>query len=284
MIVIDVAEKPYVFQAFDKLKIPYIKEELVVPESCNKVPLREDGMLICIESDMLQYLDTFEKDDLACVQCPKSPHRVGDFTNETRSFIAERKRVDDYYASMADGRLYEQARKMYSYCNGLKILILEGMANHTYFQDGNNPFGEFDKSIHDLKTKSPIEQLLLMHPDKIDWIWGTIKDLASCEVALVQSWSLEETVRIVQTISCGAGEEPKIRAVPKKISGLTLEETMLTVIPRIGKKRAQELIKEYGSMGKLITAIREMPQEEAEKKSITKILKEILDDGSLPDL
>jgi len=114
-----------------------------------------------------------------------------------------------------------------------------------------------------------------MHPDKKKWIYGTIKDLASCDVCLIQSWDLEETARLVENISCGAGTEPKIRAQPKKISGLNLEETLLTVIPRIGKVRAKNLIAEYGSLPELITAIRKMSKEEANERSITKILKEL---------
>jgi ERCC4-type nuclease len=279
-IIIDSAEKPYVFRAFDKLDIDYIKESILVPEPCDKIPIRdEEGNLTCVGEADLKIFDEmevkYEKDDLACNECPKNPVHVGDFTNENRSFIAERKRVDDFYASMADGRLYDQGRKMYSYCKGLKILILEGMAGFEYFNDAFNPFEEYDMSMMDLKTKSPLQQLLQMHPDKKDWIFGAIRDLASCDVALVQSYNIEETAILIREISEGAGEEPKIRAIPKKIPGLTLEETILTVVPRIGKVRSQNLIKEYGSLGKLITAVRKMSKAEASKRSITKILKEI---------
>ena len=257
-IVIDAAEKPYVFKVFDRLKIPYIKERILVPEACEKIPLRHSsGELICVnKKDFLIFkkrlrhmFDNFGIDNLSCNDCPHEPIQVGDFTNENRSFLIERKRVDDYYASMADGRLYEQARKLYSYCSGFKAVILEGMSDDTvYIVDNNNPFHGYNETIKDLKGKSPLEQLLIMHPDKEDWIWGTIKDLASCEVALIQSWSTEQTARIIEYINEGAGEEPKIRAIPKKVAGLSLEETMLTVIPRIGKVRAKELIEHYGSL------------------------------------
>jgi len=280
VVVVDSAEKSYVFKAFDDLGIPYIKETIYAAlEPCDKIPIYVEGVLTCITKEEKKTLEEMEFkveiDNLACNKCPKSPKRVGDFTNDSRSFIAERKRVDDFYASMADGRLYHQLRTMYQYCQGLKILILEGMSNHEYIRDGFNPFSDFNDKEMDLKTKSPLEQLILMHPDKKEWIMGTIKDMASCEVALVQTKNVQETALIIQQISEGAGTEPKIRDVPKKISGLTLEETMLTVIPRIGKVRAQNLIAEYGSLGELITDIRKLTPEEANKRTITKILKEI---------
>jgi len=212
---------------------------------------------------------------MACNECDKKSLRIGDFTNEKRGFIAERKRIDDFYSSMVDGRLYKQARNMYQWCSGLKLMILEGMGTKKYLEDGFNPFDKIDIKDEKQTSKSPIQQLLDMRPDKKDWIWGMIADLASCEVALVQTQSLEETALIVKWVSEGAGNDPKVRSIPKKIAGLTLEQQMLTVIPGIGKARAQNIIAEYGSLGKLISAMRKMKKVDASKHSITKKLKEI---------
>lgn len=279
MIVIDIAEKPYVFKMFDRLGIPYEKEEIRIPAKCKKLPIRHDtGELFCVspqEANVLIMERTFNTDTLACQDCEYKSLRIGDFTNTDRSFIAERKRVDDFYASMADGRLYNQARKMYKYCTGLKVVILEGMGGLTYMEDARNPFDKIEEDLKEEYAKSPIQQLIDLKPDKADWIWGMIKDMASCEVALVQSWNLEETVRIVQQISEGSGTEPKVRAIPKKVAGLSLEEQILTVIPGIGKARAQNIIAEYGSLSKMTNAIRLMTKENADKRSITKKLKEV---------
>lgn len=280
MIVIDVGEKPYVFEAFDKLGIEYIKEEIRVPQKCNKTAYRNDeGELVCINNKDLSIIEVFmgqsERDDMACIECAHESVRIGDFTNEHRSFIAERKRVDDFYASMVDGRLYEQARKMYSYCSGLKIIILEGMSQHKFLQDSTDPFNSFNEVMHELRMQSPLEQLMNHRADKQEWIMSTLEDLASCEVALVQSWNITETAIMIERIAKGSGTEPKVRSQPKKVSGVTLEEQMLICIPRIGKMRAQDLVKEYGSLSGLITAIRKMPKKEAEKRSITKKLKEL---------
>lgn len=281
MIVIDTAEKPYVFKMFERLEIPYKKEEIRIPDKCGKIPIRFlGGDLICTDSVAAKIIfdvgkDGSEKDTMACLECDKRSVRIGDFTNEKRGFIAERKRVDDFYSSMCDGRLYEQVRKMYQWCSGLKIVILEGMGTKTYLEDAWTPFDKIDIRDEKQTSKSPIQQLLDMKPDKKDWIWGMIADLASCEVALVQTQNLEETAMIVKWISEGAGIDPKIRAIPKKIAGLSLEQQMLTVIPGIGKGRSQNIIAEYGSIKKLITAMRKMKKVDAAKHSITKKLKEI---------
>ena len=282
---IDVAEKPQIFKVFDRLNIQYEKEEIRIPSACPNVPIRmEDGELRCILKTDFEYLigcsvdgdrEFPETDDISCTQCEKRSERIGDFTNEHRSFIVERKRVDDYYMSMADGRLYDQARKMYKWCTGIKAVILEGMGTHEFITDAVNVFEDFDKEQEHMKSLSPIEQVIQAHPTKEAWIWESIEDLASCGVVLIQSKDLEETAKMVEQISKGSGTDPKIRSTPKKIAGLSLEEKMLTVIPRVGKVRAQNMIKEFGSLKKLISNIRKMPKKEANKKAITKILKEI---------
>lgn len=281
IIVIDIAEKPYVFKTFDNLGIPYEKEEIRIPKKCEKTPLRfKDGELICTDKVTAQVVldlepDKLTKDTLSCESCDHKSLRIGDFTNDKKSFIVERKRVDDFYSSMVDGRLYEQARKMYAWMDGLKIIILEGMGSRTYLEDGFNPFDKIDKEEEREFAKSPLQQLVDMKSDKKDWILGTISDLASCEVALVQSWNLEETALMIKEIADGSGIDPKIRNIPKKISGLSLEAQMLTVIPGIGKGRSQNILAEYGTLSKLITAIRKMKKTEANKRSMTKKLKEV---------
>lgn len=280
MIIIDVAEKPKIFKTFDRLKIPYKKEEIRIPKACDKVPIRlKTGELRCVPKTDYEHIKNQlpMPDDISCTQCSYRSERVGDFTNEAKSFIIERKRVDDYYMSMADGRLYEQARRMYKWIEdkGIAAVILEGMAFHTWITDSENVFEDFDKQEMELKTLSPIEQVIKIHPDKEPWIWESIEDLASCGVVVIQTKSMEETAKMVEQISKGSGMEPKIRAIPRKIAGLSLEEKMLTVIPRVGKVRAQQMIKEFGSLGKLITNVRKMKKVEANKKAITKILKEI---------
>lgn len=284
MIVIDIAEKPYVFEMFDRLKIPYKKEELRFPTKCEKVPLRwATGELTCIDKETHEFMEelkpttvySYERDTMTCNECDNRSMRVGDFTNEKRSFIAERKRVDDFYSSMADGRLYDQGRKMYKWFDGLKILILEGMGGRQIFEDSFNPFDKIDEEERKQQPKSPIQQLLELKPDKKEWIWSMIADLASCGVAIVQSWDLEETVKIINEIADGSGHEPKVRSIPKKVSGLSLEQQILCVIPGIGKGRSQNIIAEYGTLGKMISAIRKMKKTEANKRSMTKKLKEV---------
>lgn len=282
MIVIDIAEKPYVFKMFDKLGIPYCKEELRFPAKCEKFPLRwENGDLTCVDEETAKMMSNFDSivgceiDHMECTQCENKSVRIGDFTNEIHGFIAERKRVDDFYSSMVDGRLYDQARKMYQWFDGLKIVILEGMDGMVYLEDSHSPFDKIERDMAKEACKSPLQQLFEFRPDKKEWMLGMIADLASCDVALIQSWNLKETAMIIKQLSKGAGIDPKVRSIPKKIAGLTTEEQMLCVIPGIGKTNAQLIINKYGSFGKMISEIRKMPKKEAEKRSMTRKLKEV---------
>lgn len=281
MIVVDAAEKPYILKELDDRKVSYKVEDIRLPKSCEKIPIfKEDKTTLCIpktDFEILKGIEKLEVAPLECEACEFSSEKVGDFTNENKAFIVERKRVDDYYASMVDGRLYEQARKMYKWCSGIKAIILEGMPQHVFLSDSQkfNPFSEYDKMMTETSKKSPLKQLIEMHPDKKSWILSTIEDLASCDVVLMQSYDLGETIEFIIQMDKGAGIEPKIRYIPKKIGGLSLDEQILATIPGIGKVRSQQLIGEYGDLRKLISAIRKMSKKDVDKYQITKKLKEV---------
>ncbi|MHA1795252.1 MAG: ERCC4 domain-containing protein [Promethearchaeota archaeon] len=252
-IVIDSGERDYVKEVFDKLKIPYLVQEIIIEIPCEKKS-------VCNED---------------CKYCEYNiRERVGDFSNEARSFIIERKRVDDFYASMADGRLYEQARKMYELFDGPKIIILEGMPDSHFFTDSHQ-FRSFIFREKDFATKSPIQQVVAMHPEHKKWIYSTIGELASLGIFIIQTWNLEETAIFVDEINKGSGSEPRIRYVPRRISGLSIEENMLCQIKGIGQKKARQLMEKYGSLSNLIRDLRKMKKSEIESKSLLKKLHEV---------
>ena len=76
---------------FDQLQIPYKKEEIRIPVKCEKIPMRKpDGEWICTpkeEAEIIIGLSDFKYDGLLCHECDHKSLRIGDFTNDTRSFI-----------------------------------------------------------------------------------------------------------------------------------------------------------------------------------------------------
>lgn len=246
MIVIDSAEPQYILDIFKKRDIPFKVEGLSVTfRNCNLLPLidPDDGHLFCASQEEFKdmfFIQNWGMDTEECDHCKKKEIiRVGDFTNKKRSFIIERKRMDDLWNSLCSYRLYKQLQKMDECFSGQKYLLIEGVQ---YFQDAENPFDEFNKELIDLNAFSPLQRLVKMY-EKEEWIYSIIKECASRDITVIQTGDAEETVEFVWQINEGAGKEPKIRATKKPLPKLTLEENILTCIPRIGVKRAAELYK-----------------------------------------
>lgn len=236
MIIVDIREPDFVVKEFRKMGIPVKEEEIAV------------------------FLDNEEE-------------KVGDFTNYERAVIIERKRVDDFYKSMIDGRLYKQLKTIDSCFEKQKYLILEGYNDLKYYQD--SLFDEFDKGNRELDTKSPIQQVIEMHPHRPEWVWGQVKLAAQFNVALLQTYDLKETVLMVEQLCKGAGQEPSLRFTKKRYKSLPLERQILMLFPQIGKKRSKQIIDEFGSLSALITEVRNSDNPELDKYKIYKKIKEV---------
>ena len=104
MTLIDSAEKPYVFEAFDLMGLSYIKKDLRLwyCTECKKISI--EPFLCCgdVESE-----------------------KVADIVGDTWNYAIERKKGSDLVSSL-DGRLYEQLEKLASYFRGNVALVLEG--------------------------------------------------------------------------------------------------------------------------------------------------------------
>lgn len=237
-LIIDKYEKPYVVRAFNKAGISYKVEEIYVMFGDEKI-------------------------------------QVGDFTNTEKSFIVERKRLDDLWNSMCDYRIYKQLDKMYQTFSSNKYLLLEGGAQ--LFFDSYNPFEDFDTETITSNTKSPLANLLDAHPHKLAWILSIIGECASREIGFIQTWDINETVQFIDQINKGAGKSPKVRAKKKVIKNLTIDENILTTISGIGKGRARALMDEYGSLKNLVTYVRSLDEDskDIKKYKILKRLKEV---------
>jgi ERCC4-type nuclease len=237
-IIIDKFEKPYVMRAFDKAGVSYKVEEIFVEFDGEKI-------------------------------------QVGDFTNTEKSFIVERKRVDDLWNSMCDYRIYKQLDKIHQSFDTQKYLILEGGV--FLFHDSYNPFQDFDAETTQTDAKSPLANLLDAHPNKIGWILSIIEECVRRNICFLQTWNLNETVQFIEQINKGAGKSPKLRAKKKTIKNLTIDENILTTISGIGKGRAKQLMDEYGSLKNLIIYLRslDIDSPELKKYKIIKRLKEV---------
>lgn len=235
MIIIDSREPSFVIDEFNKLGIPYKVENIEV-ELGNKIA------------------------------------NVGDFTDDDRSIIIERKRVDDFYNSMVDGRLYDQLQKMDQFFEKQKYLILEGYNELKYFQD--SLFDDFDCNNRELSTRSPISQVINLHPLKKQWVLSQIKLCAEFNVALLQTYDLTETVIFVEQLCEGAGQEPGLRPSPKPVKTFNIEENILMMFDQIGKKRCKKILKRFGSLPNLIEFLKQ-DSEELEQYEIYKKLKDV---------
>src|SRR5271157_539154 len=95
-LVVDVNEPPTMKSALEIVREPFDQEQLKAGQE-----------------------DTLEED------------RVGDYTNEARSFIIERKTVSDIVSSIETGRMLIQLYNMNFYFSGNKFLLIEGKGGLT---------------------------------------------------------------------------------------------------------------------------------------------------------
>lgn len=109
MIFIDSGEPKTVLEAFDEMGVPYVTAEIRFYhcEDCKKVEFRH------IEE---------------CPNCGSkniTSERAGDFTNDKRTFLVERK-GKDFVPSMLNKSLHEQCAKMARNFKGTKVVALDG--------------------------------------------------------------------------------------------------------------------------------------------------------------
>lgn len=201
--------------------------------------------------------------------------KCGDFTNEKRTFVVERKRSDDFYNSMVDGRLYDQLRKMDSLYESQKYILLEGYDAPKYFHDSEDIFADFDRENRKLCEKSPIQQVIEQHPLKQSWIFSQIKLAAEFNVCFLQTWNLLETVLFIEQLNEGAGKEPRLRRTKKRNKKFSLEENILMMFPQVGEKRCKKFISEFGSLAHIITLLRKGGHKKLEKYKLFEKMKDV---------
>ena len=306
MIYGDVREDKRVHEAFTKrLGTGYAIKELGCWDcSLQKIPVINSDKTYCALPDELDILldsgFSYNQTKDKCFECPNKDYVLfADFEiAEGRAFY-ERKTVADFVASRKS-RLYLQLNALDMFVeDGRKGLILEGMPRHVKLQDSKGFFSGFDKKVHDLRGLSPLEQAIEIGDHK-EWTYSFIREILwgfywtnpprliiysllflplrlDCKmrgIEFVQTWDLEETVEFLIQCDAGYDQEPKLRILPKRYPEIPVEQNILCLIKGIGKETSEKLLEQYGTLSKLITALRKISESKAkEHKSIYELWK-----------
>ena len=127
---VDSGEKPYVFDAFDLMRVDYIKKEIrfAVCEGCKKIHIHE-----------------YAPDPVCCDGEPYISYRVADIVGKNYNFAIERKNKQDLANSLYQNKLYDQFEKLRAFFGHSWALVFEG---------------NFEELILDKDNKSRIGQIL----------------------------------------------------------------------------------------------------------------------------
>lgn len=203
-----------------------------------------------------------------CMVCNHAEYiRFADFEIGERRAFYERKTASDFIASRK-ARLYRQLNLLDTFVeDNRKGLILEGMPRHKRFKDSKNFFSGYDKSLHDLRGLSPLEQAIEIG-GRPEWCLSFIRECKSRNMEFTQTYDLDETITFLEQCDLGYDTEPKLRIIPKRYPDISIDQNMLCLIKGIGKATSESLLKEYGSLSKLITFIRKLKKSDAQENKI----------------
>ena len=130
MYLVDVGEKPYVFEAFDLMRVDYKKIQIRfdVCEGCGKIYIHNEAPVpVCCEGE------------------PYMGYRVADIVGKNYNFAIERKRGQNLASSLHNNELYDQLEKLRAFFGSNWALVFEG---------------SFEELILDPDNKSRVGQIL----------------------------------------------------------------------------------------------------------------------------
>ncbi len=129
MYIIDSGEKPYVFDAFDLMRVDYLKKQIrfSVCEGCGHIYI------------------TGEEPKECCDEEGYEQHRVADIVGINYNWAIERKRGQNLVSSLTNNELYDQLEKLKSFFGSNWALVFEG---------------SFEELILDPDNKSRVGQIL----------------------------------------------------------------------------------------------------------------------------
>jgi len=212
--VIDSGEKQYVFDAFEELGVPYIKAEIKFYhcKACKKVDFKP-----------------FEE----CPNCGGRQiisERAGDYTNTNRTFLVEKKKPQDFVASMLDKSLHDQAAKMARYFEGWKFLFLEGFIS-VMADDPHN------KNLR-------------------GWIKSMRVTLRQYDICMWQIDDIYEVVRELERLDKKCGEAPQIHeTLDDKYTGWSDQKKIICKLLDVSNKKADTLLEIFNSPWEIFKAI-----------------------------
>ncbi|MEZ0319007.1 MAG: ERCC4 domain-containing protein [Pyrobaculum sp.] len=183
----------------------------------------------------------------------KTKLEVGDYI--AGDFVFERKSVSDFVNSVVDGRLFEQAAKLKD--SGLKALVIvEG-----------DLWGELR-----FRKISP------------NAVLGAQLALYAMGVGLVYTVDKAHTGALVCLAAKRSGKRGvKTPAVKKKADVKTMQVALLASLPGIGPKRAEQLLKKYGTPLNALLNYKSWELDEKRHVLIKKILETPYDNGGTLD-
>ncbi|RLG20919.1 hypothetical protein DRN74_04230 [Candidatus Micrarchaeota archaeon] len=152
--------------------------------------------------------------------------KVGDYIISDR-IVIERKSASDFVQSIIDGRLFKQVRLMREQFE-LPVIIVEG------------DIYEHERKVNDNALRGALVSLIVKHG-----------------VALLFSRSIVETAKFIALLAKQEKEEgssPHLRGEKPKASISEWQKYIVSSLPNVGPKAAEELLKRFGSVSAVFNA------------------------------
>jgi len=145
----------------------------------------------------------------------------GDYTNEKRTFVVERKSRSDFWNSMVDRRIDKQARGLWE---------------------------EYIKNRYFFIQHATLSKLALERRRDTGWIYKQFGKLENWGVMVREYYDLNDFVLKLNALDKYMGSERVVREVRKKLKGKTDVDKVLMAFPKIGEKKVPLMLKQCGSL------------------------------------
>lgn len=210
-LVVDSGEKEYYITLLEKYNVPYVVEEikLYYCMDCNKV-----------------YKDFQEK----CDECDGfiESEKVGDLTDNKRSFVIERKKDSNLYSSIHNNELYDQLNRMQQFFDGNTVLLFEGN----------------------------LTRLAKENQDRYHQIMSIPATCMQYGISFIQLENPTTTVMMAKYFLRKAGTKPKLRLRKHSINKMLPKTVQLLMgIKGIGRKTALNIYEKYSHITQLGLAL-----------------------------
>jgi len=118
---VDKGEKDYVFEAFDLMRVDYIKKDIrfSVCDECSNIYIYGEEPEVC------------------CEGASYTTHRVADIVGSNYNFAVERKRGQNLASSLYENELYDQLEKLRGFFGHNWALVFEGSFEELILDENN---------------------------------------------------------------------------------------------------------------------------------------------------